>query len=138
MHSICPVFGSLFRHLVENIKIDSKVGLTTIGDVNGDGNSDFLIVDGGNGKSYFDNTEHTTLVGINKSTPTVALDVIGSVKLSGVLKLPAYTVATLPAGVIGDYAYVTDALAPAYLATIVGGGAVVTHVFYDGTNWVAH
>jgi hypothetical protein len=52
--------------------------------------------------------------------------------------IPGYTVATLPAGIIGQTAYVTDALAPAYLTAVVGGGAVVTPVFYDGTTWVAH
>ena len=52
--------------------------------------------------------------------------------------LKGYTVATLPAGVVGDIAYVTDALAPAYLVAVVGGGAVKTPVFFDGTNWVAH
>jgi hypothetical protein len=54
------------------------------------------------------------------------------------VNLKAYTVATLPTGTQGDLAYVTDALAPTYLGTIVGGGAVVTPVFFDGTNWVAH
>ena len=49
----------------------------------------------------------------------------------------AYTVATLPAaGTAGRKAYVTDALAPTYLATLVGGGAVVTEAFDNGTNWV--
>lgn len=52
--------------------------------------------------------------------------------------LKSYTVATLPAGVQGDYCYVTDALAPTYGAVIVGGGSVKTPVFYDGTNWTAH
>jgi hypothetical protein len=52
--------------------------------------------------------------------------------------LKNYTVATLPTGVRGDVAYVTDALAPAFLVAIVGGGAVVAPVFYDGTNWVAY
>jgi len=52
--------------------------------------------------------------------------------------LKGYTVATLPAGVTGDICYVTDALAPAYLGILVGGGAVVTLAFYDGTNWTAH
>ena len=51
----------------------------------------------------------------------------------------AYTVATLPAaGTAGRRAYVTDALAPTFLATVVGGGAVVTPVFDNGTNWVSH
>lgn len=54
------------------------------------------------------------------------------------LSLTGYTVATLPAGTVGDIAYVTDALAPVYLTAIVGGGAVVCPVFFDGTNWVAH
>lgn len=52
------------------------------------------------------------------------------------IRLKGYTVATLPAGTVGDTAYVTDALAPTFLATVVGGGAVVTPVFYNGTNWV--
>ncbi len=50
--------------------------------------------------------------------------------------LKNYTVATLPAGVRGDMAYVTDALTPSFLVVVVGGGSTVTPVFYDGTNWV--
>lgn len=53
------------------------------------------------------------------------------------VRLKGYTVATLPTGVVGDLAYVTDALTPAFGVTIVGGGAVVTPVFYDGTTWTA-
>lgn len=50
----------------------------------------------------------------------------------------AFTVATLPAaGTQGRIAYVTDSLAPAFLATVVGGGAIITTVFDNGTNWVA-
>jgi len=58
--------------------------------------------------------------------------------MTGTIELKAYTVATLPTGVIGAMAYATDALAPTYMTTVVGGGAVVTPVFYNGTNWVAH
>jgi len=53
------------------------------------------------------------------------------------VKLKGYTVATLPTGTVGDTAYVTDALAPTFLTTLVGGGAVITTCFYNGTNWVA-
>lgn len=50
----------------------------------------------------------------------------------------AFTVATLPAaGTAGRISYVTDALAPAFLTIVVGGGAVITTVFDNGTNWVA-
>ena len=47
-----------------------------------------------------------------------------------------YTVATLPTGVIGMRAYVTDALTPTYLGVVVGGGAIKCPVFYNGTNWI--
>jgi hypothetical protein len=55
-----------------------------------------------------------------------------------VQRLAQYTVSTLPTGVQGDNAYVTDALAPTYMATVVGGGSVVTPVFYNGSSWIAH
>jgi hypothetical protein len=48
-----------------------------------------------------------------------------------------YTVATLPAGVLGRRAYVTDATAPTYGAVLTGGGAVKVPVFYNGTAWVS-
>lgn len=54
------------------------------------------------------------------------------------VRLKGYTVATLPAGTQGDTAFVTDALAPTFLATVVGGGAIKTPVFFDGANWVAY
>ena len=54
------------------------------------------------------------------------------------VRLKGYTVATLPAGVQGDTAFVTDALAPTFLAAVAGGGAVVAPVFYNGTTWVGY
>lgn len=63
---------------------------------------------------------------------------LGGVISSGPVRLKGYTVATLPVGTQGDTAFVSDALAPAFLAAVVGGGAVKTIVFYDGTNWVSN
>lgn len=57
---------------------------------------------------------------------------------SGVVRLKNYTVSTLPTGIQGDTAYVTDATAPKYLGTLTGGGSVVCPVFYNGTAWVSH
>jgi hypothetical protein len=51
------------------------------------------------------------------------------------LVLPQYTVATLPTGIQGATAYVTDASAPAYNTTVAGGGSSVVRVFFDGTSW---
>jgi hypothetical protein len=52
--------------------------------------------------------------------------------------LKGYTVATLPVGVTGDIAYVTDALTPTFLTTVVGGGSGVSPVFFNGTNWISY
>jgi hypothetical protein len=46
-----------------------------------------------------------------------------------------YLVSTLPAPTLGKRAVVTDALAPVFLATVAGGGAVKCPVFGDGTVW---
>jgi hypothetical protein len=69
-------------------------------------------------------------VGIGLTSPTGKLDVAGTIKTLG------YTVATLPTGVVGARAYVTDALTPVFGATVVTGGAVTIPVFYNGTNWI--
>jgi len=52
--------------------------------------------------------------------------------------LTNYTVATLPSAVTsgkGARAFVTDALAPTFGATVVTGGAIAVPVYSDGTNW---
>ncbi len=56
----------------------------------------------------------------------------------GTIRLKTYTVATLPAGTQGDTAVVTDATAPTYLGVLVGSGAIVTPVFYNGSAWVSY
>jgi preprotein translocase subunit Sec61beta len=74
-------------------------------------------------------------------TPARKLDVTGTFGATGIatfgapITIKGYTVATLPAGVVGYVAYVTDALAPAYGVAVAGGGAVVTPVFYNGAAW---
>lgn len=65
------------------------------------------------------------------STPTFA-----GAAFTGRVNLKNYTVATLPVGTRGDVAYVTDALLPAFLGAVGGGGANVVPVFFDGTNWI--
>lgn len=59
----------------------------------------------------------------------------------GVQVLGQSTVAALPtcnSGSNGTLRGVTDALAPAYNAVLVGGGAVITVAYCNGTNWTAH
>ena len=69
-------------------------------------------------------------LGIGTTTPAGKLDVAGTIKTLG------YTVATLPTGTVGMRAYATDALTPVFGSTVVGGGAVVIPVFYNGSNWI--
>jgi hypothetical protein len=61
------------------------------------------------------------------------------VPYNGAILLPSSTVAGLPACDsynFGILRAVTDATAPAYNATLVGGGAVKVLAFCNGTNWV--
>lgn len=47
-----------------------------------------------------------------------------------------YTVSTLPGSPLtGDEAYVTDAVACTFLATVTGGGAAFCPVVWNGSNW---
>jgi len=80
------------------------------------------------------------------STGGVTFDAVGSnasftfadkIIAQSTVQLQGYTVATLPVGVQGMTAFVTDALAPTFLGVLVGGGTVVTTAFFDGTSWVA-
>jgi len=76
------------------------------------------------------------------STTTGALKVTGGLGVAkrmkaNVVSTSGFTVATLPAGTVGDTAYVTDATAPTYLGTLTGGGAVTCPVFYNGSAWVS-
>ena len=76
--------------------------------------------------------------GLGSNTTVIGNGSTVKSKLFGVLTHTTYTVATLPTGVLGDYATVTNALSPSYLATVVGGGSVACPVFFNGTNWVCH
>lgn len=86
----------------------------------------------GGSKLNFYTTPNTTIA----QQLALTIDQDQTVIAGGKVRLKNYTVATLPAGVQGDTAYVTDALAPTYNAVAVGGGAIVIRVFYNGTNWV--
>lgn len=60
---------------------------------------------------------------------------LASPAFTGTVGLPVYTVATLPAGAVGQQAYVTDATAVTFGAIPTGGGLLGTPVAHDGTNW---
>lgn len=101
-----------------------------------DGTTGKLVKDGGTlGTAAFsETTDYATAAQGAKADSAVqpaSSPTFATVATSG------YTVATLPAGTIGMRAYVTNALAPAWGAALVGGGAVKVPAFYNGTTWIA-
>lgn len=69
----------------------------------------------------------------NSAYSTLEASMLRSVGSAG----SGFTVAGLPAaGSAGRRTHVTDALAPAFGSTVAAGGAVVTPVFDNGTNWI--
>ena len=72
---------------------------------------------------------------VTGSTTIFSIDKSGTVVNGGVVRLKNYTVGTLPAGTLGDTAYVTDALAPAVGVAVAGGGAANAKVWYNGAVW---
>ena len=80
-------------------------------------NNYIVLADGaGNIGVYFDNAQQAVF--------------------SATVRTAGYLVANLPTGVTGMRAHVTNALAPTFGATVVGGGAVTIPVFYNGSNWI--
>lgn len=102
------------------------LGIMDIGGV-GTGNG-FLI-----GTSIYCQIGGATKVAISSTEFAVT----GTISATTTIKTGGYTVATLPAGVTGDRAYVTDATAPTYLGALTGGGVVVCPVFKNATTWVS-
>lgn len=112
---------------------------TLMGDISGNLNGDIIGISATeSGIAYYNNLDNTGKFGINTNAPTVALDVVGDIKTSSTVILQGFTVSTLPTGVIGMIAYVTDADSPTYLSTVVGGGSTVCKVFFDGSNWICN
>ena len=77
-------------------------------------------------------------VGLGSNTTVIGNSSTTLTKAFGVITSTVYTVATLPSASTsgaGARAFVTDALAPTFGATVTGGGAVNVPVYSDGTNW---
>jgi hypothetical protein len=67
-------------------------------------------------------------------------DIVSQLTTNGGVIPPVtnYLVASLPSASTsgtGARAFVTNALAPVFGATVAGGGAVAVPVYSDGTNW---
>ncbi len=65
----------------------------------------------------------------------------GTVTMPSTFKLTPVAISGLPtcnSGAKGSVAVVTDALLPAFLATVAAGGAVTVPVVCNGSNWIVY
>lgn len=72
---------------------------------------------------------------LTNDTERVRIDGDGTVNILQVLKLSAIAFASLPTGVAGMLAHVSDSSTNTWGATISGGGANTVLAFFNGTNW---
>ena len=83
----------------------------------------------------------TDVVSTLKAAVSTLGQVVSAIKsVTVVSSPPVTTVGALPAAAsnVGKLYVVTDATAPTYGATLVGGGAVYALALSDGTAWKAH
>lgn len=103
--------------------------------VNAAGSTLFSVNTGTQNVDYAGNI---TVAGTTASTGAVTSS--ASIRASTYLKSGSTTVASLPVAATagaGARHFVTDALGPTFLTAVVGGGAIATPVFSDGTIWRA-
>ena len=133
------------------IDMDNSLGSNRI-QINHDSNTPYVRVTQSTGKktSYYPHGLTSTAeyniiaangLGIGIATPTVALDVSGSIAATGTVKTTPTTVGALPAAATagaGARTFVTDSansLSSHHGQTVTGGGTDFSPVYSDGTTW---
>jgi len=121
-----------------NATANTAIGYNALQNCSGGANNVAIGYSAASGITFGSNN---IVIGFNSapSANTVSNEITIGNSTSKVIRYPhAYsTVANLPAATIGQGSrtFVTDALTPVFQATVVGGGAVFTPVYSDGTNW---
>jgi len=62
-------------------RISTNSTLVNLGDLGGSASNEIFTIDASNKYAYYDNNPHDTKFGINTSTPSVALDVVGAINI---------------------------------------------------------
>jgi hypothetical protein len=78
---------------------------------------------------------------LDLKAPLASPTFTGTVTMPSTFKLTPVAIASLPtcnAGATGNLAVVTDALLPAFLASVAAGGSVKVPVFCNGSAWVVY
>ena len=122
-----------------NVFIGNRCGFTGTATTTG---SQLIYIGSDSKGSAATNTNEIAIgynaVGLGSNTTVIGNSSTTLTKTFGVIVGTNYTVATLPSAStsgVGARAFVTDALAPVFGATVVTGGAVATPVYSDSVNW---
>ena len=87
-------------------------------------------------RGYLNYNHSTDLMTLSSSGDiTLSVGATKKITIQTIYSSAVYTVATLPTGIAGARSFVSDALAPAFGAAVVGAGAVGVPVYHDGTSW---
>jgi len=118
------------------------VGESALRSVTGASNIGLGFYAGQSGTNNLTTGTNNIVIGVNAqaSAATVNNEITIGNSSNTVVRYPhSYsTVSALPSAATvgrGARTFVTDALTPAFQATVAGGGAVFTPVYSDGTNW---
>ena len=136
------LFGSQAGYQITgsgNICVGAGSGYGTIATTSGTNN--IYVGIGSHGSAATNQNEiviGASAVGLGSNTTVIGNSSTTLTKTFGVIVGTNYTVATLPSAStsgVGARAFVTDALAPVFGATVVTGGAVATPVYSTGSAW---
>ena len=117
--------------IIQNTSASESIFIGRNSRANADGESNQIVI----GDSSIGKGANTAMIG-NDDTTDVYLE--GNGIVDSLIIGQAKTFATLPAGVTGQVAYITDASTISYRAIAAGGGADYALVTFDGTNWIYH
>lgn len=126
-----------------NVTLTGAGGSTTLLNLSDPSNSigcNIRLQGGGSNPSKYIRANAGNLEVVNNAYNSIIFGIAddGTATLNGGLVFKSYTVATLPTPVTNMMVVVTDALAPTYNATVVGGGAERITVLWNGSAWKCH
>ena len=133
------ILGTLTPFLT--IKTNGETRIGTEGQSNqvvliGDTGEDFIIQKNLDGTATIENSNNETIIiNGNISLQNYSITSIDNITVQGILKLPVYSVATLPSPQTGMKCFVNDATGTTFYSVVSGGGTDFVPVFHDGTNW---
>jgi len=131
------LYGASYDLSVQNGTVNNINGLRIDIDQNGT-NSDildgaFIFVDGGINIAEAE----TNGILVIESVVDLPSELAGTLQAKALIT-DTFTFATLPTGVVGMTATITDASSVSYRGVASGGGSDTALVFYDGTQWIYH